>query len=85
MSDAYEDMPFEVDPDSRAAIITMNRPERYNVFRGQTADEVVDAFRWGWADASIRSVTFVGPRGSLTDYQTHGRLRPCRSMRKSLT
>ena len=25
------------------------------------------------------------PQGFLTDYQTHGRLRPCRSKRKSLT
>ena len=60
MSDAYEDILFEVDPDSRAAIITMNRPERYNAFRGQTVDELVDAFRRCWADAAIRSVILTG-------------------------
>ena len=60
MSDAYEDILFEVDPDCRAAIITMNRPDRYNACRGKTVDELVDALRRCWADNSIRSVILTG-------------------------
>jgi len=33
------------------ATITINRPEKYNAFRGQTAEELIDAFgRAGWND-----------------------------------
>ncbi|MEI8056553.1 MAG: enoyl-CoA hydratase-related protein [Actinomycetes bacterium] len=60
MSDTYEDILFEVDPECRAGIITINRPDRYNAFRGQTVDELVDAFRRCWADSSIRSVILTG-------------------------
>jgi dihydroxynaphthoic acid synthetase len=56
----FEDILFEVDPQSRAAIITINRPERYNAFRGQTVDELVEAFRRCWADDSIRAVILTG-------------------------
>ena len=82
----YEDIRFETDPDCQAAIITINRPERYNAFRSQTVDELVDAFRRR-SDRRIRPVPLIVAvrRGSLTGYQTAGRLRPCRSMRKSLT
>ena len=36
----YEDILYEVDPGSSAAVITINRPHRYNAFRGQTVEEL---------------------------------------------
>jgi dihydroxynaphthoic acid synthetase len=56
----FEDILLEFDDSSRAAIITINRPARYNAFRGQTVDELVEAFRRTWADESVRSVILTG-------------------------
>jgi len=56
----FQDILYEVDRSSSAAIITINRPERYNAFRGQTIDELVEAFRRTWADGSVRSVILTG-------------------------
>lgn len=48
MAMQYEDILFEERPDG-VAKITINRPDRYNAFRGQTVDEMIDAFqRAGW-------------------------------------
>lgn len=42
------------------ATITINRPEKYNAFRGQTAEELIDAFsRAGWND-DIGVIVFTG-------------------------
>lgn len=42
------------------ATITINRPEKYNAFRGQTAEELIDAFsRAGWND-EIGVIVFAG-------------------------
>lgn len=42
------------------ATITINRPEKYNAFRGQTAEELIDAFsRAGWND-EIGVIVFTG-------------------------
>lgn len=54
----YTDLLYEVD--ETAAIITINRPERYNAFRGRTIDELVHAFRRAWADRSVRSIIWTG-------------------------
>jgi naphthoate synthase len=54
----YTDILYEVD--NCAAIITINRPERFNAFRGRTIDELVHAFRRAWADNSVRSVIWTG-------------------------
>lgn len=44
----YEDILFE-ETTPGVARITINRPERYNAFRGKTVDELIDAFqRAGW-------------------------------------
>jgi len=56
----FEDITYEFDDECQAAIITINRPDRYNAFRGQTVDELVDAFRRTWADKAVRSVIFTG-------------------------
>ena len=44
----YEDITYEID--EAAAVITINRPERYNAFRGKTVEELIKAFRAAWAD-----------------------------------
>ena len=41
-------------------MITINRPDRYNSFRGQTVDELVEAFRFAWAEHRVRSVILTG-------------------------
>ena len=47
MSD-YEDVDYTVE--GTTAVITINRPERYNAFRGRTVEELIRAFRAAWAD-----------------------------------
>lgn len=55
----YEDIVFEVRPQGIARI-TINRPDRYNAFRGRTVDELIDAFqRAGW-DRSIGVIVLAG-------------------------
>ncbi len=41
-------------------IITINRPQRFNAFRGKTVDELVNAFRYAWAETHIRVVILTG-------------------------
>ena len=48
------------DVDGPAAIVTINRPERYNAFRGRTVDELIAAFMRAWADDRVRSVILTG-------------------------
>lgn len=55
----FADITYEVDP-SAAAIITINRPDRYNAFRGRTVEELIAAFRLAWADHDVRSVILTG-------------------------
>lgn len=54
----YEDITYEVVEGT--AVITMNRPERYNAFRGRTVEEMVKAFREAWADETVRAVILTG-------------------------
>ena len=39
----YEDVDYTVE--GTTAVITINRPERYNAFRGRTVEELIRAFR----------------------------------------
>ncbi|MCP3937104.1 MAG: 1,4-dihydroxy-2-naphthoyl-CoA synthase [Actinomycetia bacterium] len=55
----FGDITYEVD-DSAAAIITINRPDRFNAFRGQTVEEMIEAFKMAWVDTSVRSVILTG-------------------------
>ena len=43
-----------------AAIVTIDRPERYNAFRARTVEELIKAFRLAWADRQVRSVILTG-------------------------
>jgi naphthoate synthase len=57
---AFGDITYEVDAETSAAIITINRPDRYNAFRGQTVEEMIKAFRMAWADHAVRTVILTG-------------------------
>jgi dihydroxynaphthoic acid synthetase len=54
-AEKFEDILYQVD--GPAAIVTINRPHRYNAFRGQTVEELIAAFRLAWAD---KAVIFTG-------------------------
>ena len=54
----FEDIIYAVE--DRVAIITMNRPERYNAFRAKTVEEMIKAFRSAWADERVHSVILTG-------------------------
>jgi naphthoate synthase len=46
--------------DDGVAIITIDRPERMNAFRGVTVDELIAAFRAAWADRTVGAVVLTG-------------------------
>ena len=58
MPDSYEDIRYEVD--GPAAIVTIDRPDRYNAFRAQTVEELISAFHRAWADARVRAIILTG-------------------------
>jgi dihydroxynaphthoic acid synthetase len=57
-AEKFEDILYQVD--GPAAIVTINRPHRYNAFRGQTVEELIAAFRLAWAEVSVRAVILTG-------------------------
>ena len=54
----YTDVLYAVDGD--AAIITINRPERYNAMTAHTVDELIAAFNRAWADPAVAAVILTG-------------------------
>ena len=58
MGQDYEDIRYETD--GAVAVITIDRPERYNAFRGRTVEELIKAFRTAWADRGIQAVILTG-------------------------
>ena len=54
----FEDITYVVE--QSAAIITINRPDRYNAFRATTVEELIKAFRLAWADRQVQSVILTG-------------------------
>ena len=56
--DELTDVRYEVD--RGLAWITIDRPERYNAFRGRTVDELVRCFKAAWADKSVGVVALTG-------------------------
>jgi len=52
------DVRYEVD--RGLAWITIDRPERYNAFRGRTVDELIACFKAAWADHSVGVVALTG-------------------------
>ena len=55
---SYEDIRYEVD--GPVAVVTIDRPDRYNAFRGRTVEELIAAFRAAWADRSVHAVILTG-------------------------
>lgn len=53
-----EDVAYEVD--NGLAWITINRPDRYNAFRGRTVDELIRCFKAAWADTAVGVVALTG-------------------------
>jgi 2-ketocyclohexanecarboxyl-CoA hydrolase len=56
--DEFTDVSYEVD--RGLAWITINRPERFNAFRGRTVDELVRAFKAAWVDPAVGVVALTG-------------------------
>jgi naphthoate synthase len=42
------------------AVITIDRPERYNAFRGRTVDELITAFKTAWASKEVAAIVLTG-------------------------
>ena len=53
------DVLYEV-VDGTTALITINRPERYNAFTARTVEELVGAFRRAWSDRTVRAIVLTG-------------------------
>jgi naphthoate synthase len=60
--DEFTDVTYEVEEDS-FALITINRPERLNAFRGRTVDELISAFKHAWVDRRVAAVILTGSGG----------------------
>lgn len=54
----FTDITYEIE--EAWAVVTINRPERYNSFRGRTVDELISAFKHAWADGRVASVILTG-------------------------
>jgi len=54
----YEDVRYEVD--GPAAVITIDREQRLNAFRGKTIEELIHAFKRAWGDPSLRGLILTG-------------------------
>jgi naphthoate synthase len=57
--DELTDVVYEV-ADGGVAVITINRPDRLNSFRGRTVDELIVAFKTAWASADVVAVVLTG-------------------------
>lgn len=56
--DEFTDVTYEVE--QSWAVVTINRPERYNSFRGRTVDELIAALKHAWADSRVACVILTG-------------------------
>lgn len=56
--DEFTDLTYEVI--DGVAVITINRPERYNALRGRTVDELIYAFRYAWVDKTVGAIILTG-------------------------
>ncbi len=55
----FTDVIYAVEEDA-FAVVTINRPERMNAFRGRTVDELLSAFKHAWADQRVAAVILTG-------------------------
>jgi naphthoate synthase len=54
----FTDVSYQVE--RGLAWITIDRPERYNAFRGRTIDELILAFKTAWADPAVGVLALTG-------------------------
>jgi len=54
----FTDVCYQVD--ESVAVITIDRPDRMNAFRGRTVEELIAAFRRAWADRDVAAVVLTG-------------------------
>ena len=54
----FTDITYEVI--DHVAVITINRPDRYNALRGRTVDELIYAFRYAWVDTNVGAIILTG-------------------------
>jgi 2-ketocyclohexanecarboxyl-CoA hydrolase len=54
----FRDVRYEVE--RGLAWITIDRPDRFNAFRGRTVDELIRAFKAAWADRSVGVIALTG-------------------------
>ena len=54
----YQDIRYEVC--DATAVVTIDRPDRLNAFRGRTVDELIQAFKRAWADRSVACAILTG-------------------------
>jgi dihydroxynaphthoic acid synthetase len=55
----FTDVRYAVE-DGGVAVVTIDRPERYNAFRGRTVDELIAAFKTAWVDRAVACVVLTG-------------------------
>ncbi|HVQ89772.1 MAG TPA: enoyl-CoA hydratase-related protein [Mycobacteriales bacterium] len=55
----FTDVRYAVEADG-IAVITIDRPDRRNAFRGRTVDELLSAFKHAWADRRVACVILTG-------------------------
>ena len=55
---SFDDITYDVEDST--AIVTIDRPERYNAFTAHTVEELIAAFRAAWADRQVRCVILTG-------------------------
>jgi dihydroxynaphthoic acid synthetase len=58
-TDSYKDISYQVEGGG-VAVITINRPERMNAFRGRTVDELIHAFKTAWSSHEVAAVVLTG-------------------------
>ena len=54
----FTDVRYHVD--ESVAVVTIDRPDRMNAFRGRTVEELIAAFRRAWADGDVAAVVLTG-------------------------
>jgi naphthoate synthase len=57
--DEFTDVAYEV-ADGGVAVITINRPDRMNSFRGRTVDELIFAFKTAWTSTDVAAIVLTG-------------------------
>jgi enoyl-CoA hydratase/carnithine racemase len=55
----FTDVTYAIE-DGGIAVVTINRPDRMNSFRGRTVDELITAFKTAWASNQVAAVVLTG-------------------------